>query len=106
MQSRFLGLPDREPWAGVDWGVDPDWEFRTATQLQPEQLRARYREALDRSNRVVSEATSLDQLSVQPLRSGQFFTLRWVLLHLLEETARHVGHADLLCQAIDGTVGE
>jgi hypothetical protein len=31
--------------------------------------------------------------------------LRWVLLHLIEETARHAGHADLLRQAIDGSVG-
>ena len=34
------------------------------------------------------------------------FTLRWMLLHLIEETARHAGHADLLREAIDGSVGE
>ena len=33
-------------------------------------------------------------------------TVRWVLLHLIEETARHAGHADLLREAIDGSVGE
>ena len=37
---------------------------------------------------------------------GRPFTLRWVLLHLIEETARHAGQADLLREAIDGTVGE
>jgi hypothetical protein len=36
---------------------------------------------------------------------GEHFTLRWVLLHLIEETARHAGHADLLREAIDGSVG-
>jgi uncharacterized damage-inducible protein DinB len=106
MQVRFLGLPDREPWATVDWDADPDWEFRTAAELEPEQLRRRYREACDRSRLAMSEASSLDQLSAQPLRDGRQFSLRWMLLHLLEETARHAGHADLVREAIDGNVGE
>jgi uncharacterized damage-inducible protein DinB len=106
MEARFLGLPDREPWAGVDWESDPNWEFRTAAELQPEELRRRYQEACARSRQVVSNATSLDQRSVQPLRDGTHFSLRWVLLHLVEETARHAGHADFLREAIDGAVGE
>jgi uncharacterized damage-inducible protein DinB len=105
MEVRFLGLPDREPWTGVDWDADPNWEFRSAADLQPEELRSRYRDACDRSRRVVSKAANLDQLSVQPLRDGRQFSLRWVLLHLIEETARHNGHADFLREAIDGVVG-
>jgi uncharacterized damage-inducible protein DinB len=106
MQVRFLGLEERQPWAGVDWNADPDWEFRTAADLEPEQLRVRYQEACDRSRAVVAEATSLARPSVRPLRDGRQFSLRWVLLHLLEETARHAGHADLLREAADGSVGE
>lgn len=106
LQNRFLGLPEREPWAGVDWDTDPDWEFRTAAELEPDQLRQRYQDACARSRIVVAQASDPAQLSVQPLRSGQHFSLRWVLLHLLEETARHAGHADLLREAIDGTVGD
>jgi uncharacterized damage-inducible protein DinB len=106
LEVRFAGLPERAPWAGVDWEADPNWEFRTAAGLAPESVRQRYRDACDRSRRVVSEATNLDQLSVQPLRDGRRFSLRWVLLHLMEETARHAGHADLLREALDGTVGE
>lgn len=106
MNDRFLGLPEREPWAGVDWDADPDWEFRTAADLEPEQLRQRYGEAVSRTQQVVAGASGLDQLSVQPRGNGQRFSLRWVLLHLLDETARHAGHADLLRQSIDGTVGE
>ena len=45
MEVRFAGLPDREPWASVDWESDPDWEFRTAAHLEPQQLHSRYREA-------------------------------------------------------------
>jgi uncharacterized damage-inducible protein DinB len=106
LEVRFAGLPEREPWAGVDWDNDPDWEFRTATDLEPEALQSRYREACERSRHIVSAATGLDELSVKPLRDGRNFSLRWVLLHLIEETARHAGHADLLREAIDGKVGE
>jgi uncharacterized damage-inducible protein DinB len=106
MEVRFLGRPERDPWVGVDWDTDPNWEFRTAAELRPQELRQRYREACDRSRQVVAEAKSLDQRSVQPLRDGTAFSLRWVLLHLTEETARHAGHADFLREAIDGAVGE
>jgi hypothetical protein len=106
MEVRFAGLPRREPWSGVDWDVDPDWEFRTGATLDPDEVRDRYREACARSNAVVAAAAGPEQLSAQPSRSGQSFSLRWVLLHLIEETARHAGHADLLREAIDGEVGE
>jgi hypothetical protein len=105
IEMRFAGLDQREPWASVDWDADPDWEFHTALQLEPEELRQRYREASERSNLITAQAGSLDQLATVRL-DGQAFTLRWVLLHLIEETARHAGHADLLREAIDGEVGE
>ena len=106
LEVRFSGLPDREPWAGVDWNADPNWEFRTASDFEPDTLQRRYRDACDRSRRIVSEAAGLDQLSVKTLRDGRHFSLRWVLLHLIEETARHAGHADFLREAIDGNIGE
>jgi uncharacterized damage-inducible protein DinB len=101
-----LGLPHVAPWAGVDWSADPDFEFRTAADLGPEELRARYREACDRSREVVARAESLDQPTAQPPREGGTRNLRWVLIHMIEETGRHAGHADLLREAIDGTTGE
>jgi uncharacterized damage-inducible protein DinB len=103
---RFQGLPDDPLWADVDWDADPDYEFRTALDLSPEELRERYRRACDRSREVVAGAGSLDQLSVRKRQNGRHFDLRWVLLHMIEETARHAGHADLLREAIDGSVGE
>jgi uncharacterized damage-inducible protein DinB len=105
--ERFLGLPEHELWAGVDWDADPDWEFRTALDTSPDELRQRYEDACARSREVVAGAESLDQLSVgTSRRSGARWDLRWVLLHMIEETARHAGHADLLREAIDGTTGE
>ena len=53
---------------------------------------------------MVHEASGLDQVSMKPVR-GDHFTLRWILLHLIEETARHAGHADLLRESIDGSLG-
>jgi len=106
MEVRFAALPDREPWTNVDWDSDPNWELRTAADLEPEQLQGRYRKACEQSRQVMSKAANLDQLSVKAHRDGRHFSLRWVLLHLVEETARHAGHADFLREAIDGTVGE
>ena len=106
MEVRFAGLPDREPWASVDWDADRNWEFSAAASLEPVQLQIRYREACDRSRQVVANSTGLGQLSATAMRDGRHFSLRWVLLHLIEETARHVGHADFLREAIDGAVGE
>ena len=104
---RFAGQPDSPLWADVDWDADPDFEFRTATDVAPEELRARYAEACDRSRAVVAATPSLDDLSVgTSSRTGNRWDLRWVLLHMIEETARHAGHADLLREAIDGTTGE
>jgi len=105
--ERFAGQPANPLWAGVDWDADPEFEFRTATELTPQELRSRYEDACARSREVVARATGPDQLSVIARRhTGRHFDLRWVMLHMIEETARHAGHADLLREAIDGTVGE
>jgi uncharacterized damage-inducible protein DinB len=101
----FLGLPKREEWQ-IDRAADPDFDFRLALEKDPDELRRRYRDACDRSRQITADARDLDQLSVSTPIDGKPFTLRWLLLHLIEETARHAGHADLLREAIDGAVGE
>lgn len=102
----FMGR-DRQPeWAGVDWKADPDFEFRTAVDLAPDKVRRRYLDACDRSRVVVAESSGPDQLSAVPRRDGRYYTLRWMMMHMLEETARHAGHADFLREAVDGATGE
>ena len=55
---------------------------------------------------ILAGKRSLDDLSVRVRpRTGQRVNLRWILLHMIEETARHAGHADLLREAVDGTTG-
>ena len=60
-------------------------------------------EAACARSRAVVAATDLDAESVAVSRvEGRPFTLRWILLHMIEETARHNGHVDLIREAIDG----
>ena len=59
----------------------------------------------DASRRAVATASGLDALSKERSRTGEQFSLRWIVTHMIEEYARHNGHADLLREAIDGTTG-
>ena len=106
----LLGNADAEYWRDVDWKTDEDWDWHSAVDDTPEQLRTLFEEAVAASDvildRVVPEH-GLDLLSVrQDRRSGDSFNLRWIMLHMIEEYARHNGHADLLREAIDGQTGE
>jgi hypothetical protein len=102
---QFAGLDRGADFAGIDGDAGSDDEFRTALEKEPDWLRRRYRDACNRARQVVAGAASLDEESVS-LWNGKPFTLRWVILHLIEETSRHAGHADLLREAIDGSTGE
>lgn len=104
----MLGEDFGEPWASVDWDAEgPDWEWRTAPTLDIEEVLATYRRAIARSNEIVAAADSLDRLSVRTHpRTGEPWSLRYVLVHMIEETARHAGHADLIRESIDGEVGD
>lgn len=108
-QGDLHGRPLPAPFADVDWEADPDWEFHSAADDEPAELLALYEAACAASRAAVAEVGGdLDHASVGESRSrpGEHFSLRWILLHLIEETARHAGHADLLRQAADGTVGD
>ncbi|RKT79322.1 uncharacterized protein DUF664 [Terracoccus luteus] len=104
------GDAHRQPWASVDWDADPDWEFRTAADDSPEQLFALHDAAVSRARADIERALAdggLEHRSATLSRKeNQTFTLRWILLHMIEEYARHNGHADLLREAVDGTTGE
>lgn len=106
---RLHGRPLGAPWNGVDWDADPDWEWHSAAADSPEQLTALWREAVERSRASVVEALALgglDQLGRWTWPDGRSPSLRRILVDLIEEYARHVGHADLIRESIDGLVGE
>ncbi|GAW47753.1 MULTISPECIES: DinB family protein [unclassified Nocardioides] len=102
----LLGEDYGEPWASVDWEADADWDWHSAVDDTPEELLALLAAEIAESDRIVHAAAGLDQLSVRSGRTGAPFSLRWILTHLVEEYARHNGHADLIRESIDGTVGE
>jgi uncharacterized damage-inducible protein DinB len=110
--SRVLdGNPLGEPWDSVPWDDDPDWEWRTGATDGSDVLLAAYDETVTRMDANITAALArdgLDTLSVRPSRrDGEgAFSLRWILLHMIEEYARHNGHADLIRESIDGQVGE
>ncbi len=99
----LAGLPLPDIWATVDWEADPDWEFRTASEEPIEELVTLYQEACDRSRRAVA-GRGLDEIGADTSRRE--FSLRFVYLHMIEETARHLGHLDALREFLDGTTGE
>lgn len=108
--SRRLHGRDPQPlWTTVDWNADADWEWHSAAQDQPEELFALWRDAVDRSRSLVTEALNdggLDRLAQVPWRDGRAPSLRWIVVHMIEEYARHNGHADLLRESVDGLTGE
>ena len=64
---------------------------------------------MERSRAAVAEALAdggLDRLAKVPWRDGRAPSLRWIVVHMIEEYARHNGHADLLRESIDGETGE
>jgi uncharacterized damage-inducible protein DinB len=101
-QDDFLGLGDPEPWASAPFDEDNDWDWHSAVNDEPAYLLELYRVACERSRAAVEAAVSLDALAAKAdRRTGDPISLRWILLHMIEETARHNGHADLLREAID-----
>ena len=108
----YADNPAPEPWASVDWKADPDWELHSAAQDTPERLRELFDTSVEVSDRIVHDALAhpgaLESLSRRTFRQDptRRHNLRWILVHLIEEYARHNGHADLLRESIDGQVGE
>ena len=102
----FAGEEAGEPWDTAPFDDDPDWDFHAAATLEPEVILERYRSQCERSRQVVEGAASLDETSARSKKNGDHWTLRWILVHMIEETARHAGHADLIRESIDGETGD
>lgn len=96
-QARMLGEKiDGEPNDDDAWNPSPDETFDV--------LAEQYRQAYTRANEIAN-SVPLDQQTAVPRSSGDYVTLQWILYHMLEETARHLGHADLIRETIDGATG-
>lgn len=108
--SRWLRGTDRQPpWDTVDWAADRDWDWHSAADDTPERLFALWRGTVARSRELVAEALSeggLDQPARRTWPDGRSPSLRWILVHMIEEYGRHNGHADLIRESVDGLTGE
>ncbi len=101
IEVKLLGEPDRGPWTDED----PDRELRIAVEVPIAQLLAEYRAACLRHSELVA-SLDLDTPSAGALGwRDEPVTLRWILFHLIEETARHNGHIDILREMADGVTG-
>ena len=106
--------PRPEPWGSVDWKARPDWEWETALTDAPDAVRAQWAASVARSRAALEEALRgagagpdpLGALARRTWPSGEAPSIRWILVHMIEEYARHNGHADLLREAVDGQTGE
>lgn len=96
----LLGRPDRAPWSDED----PDAEMRV-DDVPLAQLLDEYDEQCARSVEI-ADSLPLDALEAAPPPGGEPCSLRWILLHMIEETARHNGHLDIIRELADGVTGE
>ncbi|MGA5318990.1 DinB family protein [Streptomyces seoulensis] len=103
LEVMFLGEDPTGPLTEAT-DEDPDPEMRTAVDIPLPQLLADYESQSARYRRLVSEH-DLDTTAKRPIRDGRHVDLRWVLLHLIEETSRHNGHLDVVRELLDGRTG-
>jgi uncharacterized damage-inducible protein DinB len=104
------GEPAVEPWASANFREEPEWSWQSAASDSGEYLRALWTEAADRSRAVVQAQLSRGEAAALSATHADWqlahpVSLRWVLVHLIEEYARHNGHADLLRESVDGQTG-
>ncbi len=101
IEVKLLGGPDQGPWTEED----PDREMRIAVDMPITQLLDEYRAACRRHDELIA-GLDLDTPSKGDLGwRSEPVTLRWILFHLIEETARHNGHLDILRELADGVTG-
>lgn len=86
--------------AGLDVSLPEDTVAESDTVAS---VSAGYRAATTRADAIIAAASLDDPCQGGP--GGEPLPLRWVVAHLLEETARHAGHADILRELIDGDTG-
>ena len=67
---------------------------------------ATFERECEAARQAASAVSDLDVMSRNPGRSGEHFSARWIITHMIEEYARHNGHADLLRERIDGATGD
>lgn len=102
-QHRLAQIPVEELPELRSWLDDPEGEFHVEEDETIDVLVARYRRQCELSREV---AARFDLEHVVPHPALGEVSARWITVHMIEETARHVGHADILREQIDGSTGD
>lgn len=97
----FAGVEAKPPFDPENIGND----FDNPSQVSGDDVLEIFRQCVSRSNELVT-GTDLDALSVNERGSQGKVNLRFIVVHLIEEYARHCGHADLLREVLDGETGD
>ncbi|MBO4272705.1 DinB family protein [Microbispora triticiradicis] len=84
---------------------DPDGEFDNVDTASAEEAFATWRAEIEHARAAEAACADLDA-TTKTAREGVHRSLRWIMVHMIEEYARHNGHADLLRERIDGATGE
>ena len=84
-----------------------DWSatFRPTPDDTIQGVLSSYRDAVSRANEIVDACEDLGQPAPRSARPKSARSIRWILVHMIEETGRHAGHADILREQIDGATG-
>jgi hypothetical protein len=85
--------------------AEPDGDFDRVDDADPDEAFAAWQAECDHARQLAAATPSLDTVG-KGLRHGAEVSLRWILVHMIEEYARHNGHADFLRERIDGSVGD
>ncbi|CAM3377854.1 DinB family protein [Nocardioides dubius] len=103
------GEEPHPPFDVADWKADRDWEMTWARGRSPEDLLTLFDDAVRAADEGIARAVAADGLETRGARvshrTRKPFTLRWILLHMIEEHSRHNGHADLIREGLDGVTG-
>ena len=107
---KLLGQSPGPPWDTADWAATPGWDWRSAGDDSPDELRELWASGVRRSRAIVADALAEGGLDA-PAKGvswpdGTVPNMRRLLCDLVEEYARHVGHADLIRESVDGLTGE
>jgi len=96
---RFDGEDFVHPFDGLD--LDVDAEMTRGETWSVDQLTGIYNDSIVDSRARVAATPSFDDVSHAD-RDGERWSMRWIMVHMIEEYARHCGHADLIRESIDG----
>jgi len=108
--TNVLGLVKHLTFVERFYFLGEDVRNWNATQLPDptdtiDTVTAAYREAIGRSNAIIDTYTDLSLPAPKTPRKGKPPSMRWLLVHMIEETGRHAGHADILREQLDNTTG-